>query len=323
MESLENTARAAKNNPFLPQGDRIVCAPDKAKLRLQLVGLGDVGGSLLTGLVLLGGGLIADIGIYDPDACRISRYEQEMNQILPPAPAPTPFVYPLAYQDLFCQCDGMIFTASAGVPPVGSGITDVRMYQLEKNQAILAPYGKLAAETGFTGWFFQVSDPVDLLCNVLKNAGVPKETIIGCGLGVMLARANYCARKHGITDFFTKGRVFGPHGIGLIVANDTGGGYDDRLSQALTRETLAANLSLRETGYKPYIAPGLSSGCITILKALAGDWFDGSVYMDGVFFGRRVRLTPSGIQGEPLPSEPALTRRIQETLALLSRQMRG
>ena len=285
-------------------------------LHLQLAGLGDVGGALLTGLVLLGGGLIEQIGVYDPDQRRVARYEYEMNQILPVSRS-APRVVALEKEHLFDACDGFLFAASAGVPPIGSGVKDVRMAQYEKNRSILRPYADLAVQKGYAGLFFQISDPVDRLCLTAAGAGFDADRIIGCGLGVMLARANYCARRRGIADFLAHGRVYGPHGNGLVVANDPGDGYDDALSRALTKEALAVNLAVRETGFKPYIAPGLSSGCITVLRALTGEWFDGAVHIDGTFFGCRARLAATGIEREALPEHPPLRRRIENTLHML------
>lgn len=287
-------------------------------LTLHLIGLGDVGGALLTGLMLLGGDLVGTVGIFDPDRARCFRYEQEMNQILPVGRR-RPRAVVLAREELFCGCDAFVFAASAGVPPLSSTVADVRMAQYEKNKGILLPYAERAAGADYNGLFFQVSDPVDPLCGVALNAGVPARRIFGCGLGVMLARADYCAKKRGVPDFLARGRVFGPHGQGLIVANDTGEGYDDALSRALTEETLRANLSVRATGYKPYIAPGLSSGAITILRALSGDFFDASAHEDGVFFGRRLRLTAAGAEREQAELHPLLTARIERTKRELKR----
>ncbi len=47
--------------------------------------------------------------------------------------------------------------------------------------------------------------------------GLLPEQVQGFGLGVMDARAAYWARQEGIP--FSHGRVYGPHGRGLVVAN--------------------------------------------------------------------------------------------------------
>lgn len=287
---------------------------NRSGLTLHLVGLGDVGGTLLTGLVLLGN-MFETIGIYDPDEKRVSRYEQEMNQVLP-VNGSKARVAALEKENLFDHCDVFAFTASAGVPPLGSGVSDVRMAQFAKNRSILEPYVETALRKGYSGLFMQISDPVDRLCQTAADAGFPREKIIGCGLGVMLGRADYYARLHGQTDFLVHGRVYGPHGEGLVAANDRGAAYDDVYSRQLTREVVSANLKVRETGFKPYIAPGLSSACLTILKAVRGEWFDGAVFQDGLFFGRRARLTENDVQCEDLPSNPQLFARIRESMQI-------
>ncbi|MEG1525439.1 MAG: lactate dehydrogenase [Clostridia bacterium] len=298
MESLHRI------EPVLPNG--------KIGRTLHLVGLGDVGGTLLTGLMLTCP-MLETIGIYDFDARRCARYEQEMNQILP-MDGRKPHVTVLQLEELFDGCDLFVFAASAGTPPVGTGVADVRMIQYEKNLGILRPYVEMAVRKGYAGLFLQMSDPVDQLCMQVMNVGLKPEQIVGCGLGVMLARADYCARKRGNTNFLVNGRVFGPHGNGLIVANDPKDGYDDEYSRALTQAVLQANLAVRETGYKPYIAPGLSSGCLSIRSLLSGTWFHGSFFdSGGIFWGCRARLTECGVERETIRLHPLLHARIEET----------
>ena len=82
----------------------------------------------------------------------------------------------------------------------------------------------------------------------------------------MNARAMYYARRDPrFASYLTEGRAFGPHGEGLIIANSIRH-YDDRLSRELTELTKHANLEMREMGYKPYVAPALSSGALSLLS---------------------------------------------------------
>ena len=287
-------------------------------LRLNVVGLGDVGGTFLTGLTLLGGETVRQIGIYDPNEALCARYEMELNQILPVSDAPMPRVTLCEKRDLF-DCDAFVFTASRGVPPVGAQ-GDVRMAQLEKNREMLKSYSRQARDARFSGLFFQVSDPVDLLARSVfwqtnrdngtaDFAGLLPEQIQGCGLGVMAARAAYYAGD------FSRGRVYGPHGEGLVAANDWGQGYDDALSQKLTALARSANVRVRELGFKPYIAPGLSSACISILQALRGQYHYGTAPIGGVCFGCRSRYTPYGLELERLPLAAQLRQRIAASYA--------
>ena len=266
-------------------------------LRLTLVGLGDVGGTLLTALKLLGDE-IDEIGIYDPYEPLIDRYCMELGQVLE---RPSPKIVRRAPEALF-DCDVFLFAASRGVPPVGAE-GDVRMAQFAGNRELLKKYTKQARDTGFSGLFCQVSDPVDLLCqcvyyqsNTDENGtfdgrGLRREQIVGFGLGVMAARAQYYARQRGLDP--EKIAAFGPHGAGLVIANDLEN-YDDELSRALTVQTVAANREVRALGFKPYIAPALSSACISLLNLLRGRPFYGAVPTDGVWFGTLAKRTERG-----------------------------
>lgn len=115
------------------------------RFRLNLVGLGDVGGALLTGLKLLGHD-VEQIGIFDPDEARMARYEMELNQVLPIDGRPLPKITCIGQDQLFA-CDALLFTASKGVPPLGQG-GDVRMAQYAANAALLAGYARAGQGPG-------------------------------------------------------------------------------------------------------------------------------------------------------------------------------
>ena len=223
--------------------------------------------------------------------------------------------------DLF-DCDIFLFTASKGVPPVGSNVKDVRMAQYAVNRDMLRDYACQARSSCFSGIFCQISDPVDHLArSVFLNSnrsktgsldfsGLLPEQIQGYGLGVMDARARYFAHKNSVD--FSSGAVFGPHGQELIVANDTGEKYDDVLSQKLTAETVTANLLVRDLGFKPYIAPGLSSAAVSILRTVTGQWHNGAVPMDGAYWGCQSRMTRYGPELLRRPLHPVLMKRMME-----------
>ena len=167
------------------------------------------------------------------------------------------------------------------VPPLTEKTGDVRMVQFEANRAMLSHYAKKARDCGFSGLFAQISDPVDPLARAVfldsnqdergnfDRNGLLPEQVQGYGLGVMHARAQYYAKKAGLDADAI--RAYGPHGTGLIVANAPGAGYDDALSKTLTEQAATANLRVRELGFKPYLAPGLSSACVSVLKTLRGE----------------------------------------------------
>lgn len=293
--------------------------------KINIVGLGDVGGTLLTGLRLLGGKYISEIGIYDRDKSKIARWEFEANQILSPNPSEEfPEVFELKDEDIF-DCDMFIFCVSKGVPTLGSKIIDVRLAQFEGNSKIVNQYARIAREEKFKGIFAVVSDPVDLLCksaflasnkNVLgefDSNGLFPEQIRGFGLGVMNARACYYAKKDpNLVHYLKEGRAFGPHGEGLIIA-DSIRNYDEAKSDKLTRRTQNANIELRQIGFKPYIAPALSSGSLSIISAIKGEWHYSSTFIGGTYIGARNRIINGETELEMLELNHDLFNKIQNT----------
>ena len=270
---------------------------------LTLVGLGDVGGTVLTALKLLGRE-IGEIRIFDFNEAQCRRYAMELNQVLPMG-EPRPVVTVCREEQLF-DCDLFLFTASRGVPPVGDQVTDVRMAQYEANRAMIAAYARLARAAHFQGLFCQISDPVDLLARAVyleSNRGeaghfdwqgLLPEQVQGFGLGVMAARARYYAPELGLDPDAI--RVYGPHGQGLVAANCPGEGYDPAVSERLTCLTREANPRVRELGFKPYIAPGISSAALSILQLLRGEYHCGAVPLGAAYFGCHSRFAKNGLE---------------------------
>ena len=206
---------------------------------------------------------------------------------------------------------------------------DSNMAQLEANKGIVAHYARAARAAGFKGLFMVLSDPVDQLCQAAYQAsnrneegawdglGLLPEQVQGYGLGVMTARAAYYARQdRRFASYLTEGRSFGPHGRGLLIANSVEH-YDDALSMELTEKTVTANLKMREIGFKPYVAPAVSSGAMQLLLTLRGQWHCGSVCLGGVWFGVRNRYTPHGLEVETLELPDALYARLRQPEEIL------
>lgn len=291
----------------------------KAAVRVHIAGLGDVGGTVLTGLFLKGGDCIEEIGIYDLNKALCARWEMELNQVAVPFQEQMhPVVYALDEKDLFA-CDVFVFCIARNVPAVVKENTDVRMAQFRGNAAIMETYAKAAADCHYRGLFLVVSDPVDLLCKTAllasKDGKYPlfPEQIQGCGLGVMNGRAIYYAKRMPeFAVYLKEGRVYGPHGKQLVVADSiVPGHYDDENSCRLTDLVVNANLEMRKLGYKPYIAPALSSAVYTILLIINGEWNYSACYLDGVYFGAKNRRTAFGIEWESTELPKILYERIR------------
>ncbi|BEP29760.1 lactate/malate family dehydrogenase [Helicovermis profundi] len=298
------------------------------KKKVNVLGLGDVGGILLVGLRLLGSDSIEEIGIFDLDKNKLNRWEAELNQIIDFNNLAMPKIKVLEEKDLF-NCHMFVFSASKSVPEVGSDIKDVREFQREANSKIISIYAKMARKRNFSGIFAVVSDPVDELCkvvyresnkdenNVFDYKGLLAEKIRGYGLGVMHGRSLYYADKMGVNS--TNIRVYGPHGKNLIVANDILN-YDEELSYKLTNKTIKANMDIREYGYKPFIAPAISSGALSIINTLSGNWHYSAIFAGGCYFGIKNRETQYGLEIERLKVDDKLYNRIKHSYMELSNE---
>lgn len=299
------------------------------KKRIHIAGLGDVGCNAAVTLRLMAGERISAIGIHDTNPKLISRLEIELNQILSPfSQISCPEVQPLSPENLF-DCDVFLVSAAAEVPAVGEEARgDVRMAQYEKNRAIVTAYAAQALRNDYHGLFGIVSDPVDLLCADAARFLHP-EQIQGFGLGVMFARAAYYAAKRSSSDprfsqFLQSGRAYGPHGSGLIAVNSIlPEHYDSAATQKLTNLAVGANISVRALGYKPYIAPGVSSVGLTLPEVIAGNWNDSARYLNGVFFGARNRITSGGTRWEKDPLPDDLFYRLRQSYRRLDKIMNG
>lgn len=324
MEKMEHRQIMWVNTQY-PNWQQILEKNHRDKWTINIVGLGDVGGILLTGLRLLGGDIVEKIGIYDINSNKVERWLMESGQILyPDENSVLPEVVYADKSSLF-DCDMFVFAVSAGVPPLSGTQSDVRMAQYEANGKIISEYARIARQKKFKGIFAVVSDPVDLLCKkafiesnrdskgVIDYEGLGPEQIRGYGLGVMRARAAYHARKMGLEHSFEKyGRAYGPHGKGLVIADNIEC-YDNNTSIMLTDKALNSNMEVRSVGFKPYVAPALSSGALSILATIRGQWHYSAVYLGGVYFGCRNRLNESGTELERLNMPTDLFERIKES----------
>ena len=326
---------------WLPQGLRAVnfdhprwremaaWQPAAGKKRVHILAIGDVGSTIAMGLKLLAGDTVDVIGICDINEAAVKRWEFELNQVTWPWQYDAMPAVEIVPQERLFDCDAFLFVASKGIPPVGSGVQDVRMAQFQANRALVELYARKAREDRFRGLFCVISDPVDPLSRaallasnrdengVYDGRGLLPQQIQGYGLGVMNARAAYSAKQDPrFADFLTEGRAFGPHGTGLVIANSVEH-YDDGLSRELTELALTANLKMRELGFKPYVAPALSSAALSVLLTLRGEWHYGSVCLGHMFMGVKNRYTAAGLETEDLPLPDALFRRLTETQDIL------
>ena len=303
--------------------------PKKGKWRINIVGLGDIGSNVLLGLKIMGGDYISEIGVYSTKSNMMERYEMELNQIYSinensPLYSGKPVIKTVD-KDSIMDCDMFVFCASSKVPSISAELGEDRTQQLAANKEILRKYINKARNMSFKGVFAIVSDPVEQLCkeaylmsNTDKNGnldykGMMPEQIQGFGLGIMYARALYYANKmKGENNFRENGRVYGTNGRGVVIANDIHN-YDEQISEDLTQKAADAKHMLKDLGFKPYIAPAMSSAVLSIISRIAGDYHYSSVYIDGAYLGIKNRASLSGIEVERVSMDDTLFNKIKKT----------
>jgi hypothetical protein len=330
LEHAIKEKRVISLNANYPNFLDIITQTHPKKWRINVVGLGDVGSTLLTGLRLLGHDVLSSLGIYDKDSKKIDRLKFELSQILScDGKENAMSIIPLKEEDLF-NCDMFVFCVSVGIPPIGKEQEDVRLVQFHGNRKVLKSYGQMARKAKFKGVFSVVSDPVDLLCkslfedsNINENGvmdfqGLAPEQIRGYGLGVMNGRAVYYSNlREDTKNYFKEGRAFGPHGEGLIIANSIEN-FSEDASDFLTQKTKTANLEVRAVGFKPYIAPALSSGALSILDTIKGNFHYSSNFIGGTYIGCKNKFINGCTENEILDLPDVLMNKLKDTCNLLN-----
>ena len=68
---------------------------------------------------------------------------------------------------------------------------------------------------------------------------------------------------------------------------------------------------MRALGYKPFIAPALSSGAHAIISMLTGEWHYSAQFLNGVYWGARNKRSRLGVQYEHLKLADNLKARLR------------
>jgi hypothetical protein len=311
--------------------ERLDWAPPE-QWNVSIVGLGRVGGTLLIALRSMGGEKIKKIGIFDTNEKSLSRWEQEANQIIDGSgDRRYPTVKILKSEEIF-QADLVICCISMGDSESEQGVKDIRKFQLEANSRIIDYYAQRARKNNFNGIFAILSEPVDLLCqnaffasNIneegeLDGKGLAADQIRGFGLGVMHGRTIYYAEQEvTLKHYLDKGRVFGPQGPGLVVIDDINH-YNREKSLYLTKKVLQANTELIKIGFKPYIAPAVASGALSLLNLMERKWHYSAGFLGEIFWGSRNRQTPVGLEWEQFYLTPELLEDLNDSYQSLKKQ---
>ena len=70
---------------------------------------------------------------------------------------------------------------------------------------------------------------------------------------------------------------------------------------------------MRALGFKPYLAPAVSSAAVSILQLVRGEAHYGAVPLGGAYFGCRSRMTRLGVELLREELHPALLAELERT----------
>ena len=255
--------------------------------KITILGLGNVGSTFLQALKLSDNREtgIEEINIYDNNENLLKRWEIEANQI-----TSLHTMHPkvtIREFDQLMDTDLIAFCVAKHVPEIGEEkSSEVRLSQFKANSKILSGYLDFAVKKNFKGIFVVISDPVDHLTRFAieyTKGKMDSQQFVGLGLGVMYARALYIAKKENTSDLW----ITGTHGDLVQVINDLEN-YDVKQSNTLSAKTNEMNLVIRNLGFKPYVAPALSSAFLSIKAMIKGQSFWGAVWNGNIVWGTKI-----------------------------------
>lgn len=285
--------------------------PSEKLNKIAIIGLGNVGSTLLQGLVLSDPSLsrIEEIIILDTNQALLKRWEVECNQINSPQtnhPKVT-----IGHTEDLSEVDMILFCVTSGVPKLGEEEkSDVRLSQFAGNSAILKSYLNSLMDAGYRGLFAVMSDPVDHLTRFALEYAKGKmdpSQFVGLGHGVMFARAHYLVPEKDKRYLWATGT----HGDLAFIIDDIRN-FNEKESVRLTRETISLNIRVRELGYLPYVAPGMSSGVLSVISLLNGQPFFGALWNGKMVWGSKI-IRKDGFWGWlPLGNDPRLSELLDE-----------
>lgn len=243
--------------------------------KVAVIGCGFVGST--TAYSLMQSKLFTDMVLIDVDT---NRAEGEALDISHGIPYYSPMnIYAGTYEDL-SDASIVIITAGANQKP-----GETRLDLVQKNVAIFKTIVPRIMEQGFDGIFLVVSNPVDILTQVVMElSGLPRERVMGSGTVLDSARLKYTlGHMLDVDPRHVHARIIGEHGDSELAvwsaANVSGIGINDffrlRGIENATEIRASVEESVRNSAYEIIekkratffgIAPSVTRICEAIVR---------------------------------------------------------
>ena len=243
--------------------------------KVAVIGTGFVGSTCA--FALMGSRLFSEMVLIDVDSARA---EGEALDISHGIPYYSPMnIYAGTYEDI-ADASIVIITAGANQKP-----GETRLDLVQKNTTILQGIVPAIMEQGFEGIILVVSNPVDILTQVVMEiSGLPKERVMGSGTVLDSARLKYMlGNTLDVDPRHIHARIIGEHGDSELavwsLANISGIHIDDffRLRGFSNPEEMRTNIenTVRNSAYEIIerkkatyfgIAPSVTRICEAIIR---------------------------------------------------------
>lgn len=279
--------------------------------KIAIIGLGNVGSTLLQGMVLSDSSLskVGEIIVLDTNQPLLKRWEMECNQIC--SPQTNHPIVKIGHTEDLPDVELILFCVTSGVPKLGEEEkTDVRLSQFAGNSSILKSYLNGLMDADYRGLFAVMSDPVDHLTRFAieyTRGKMEPAQFVGLGHGVMFARAHYLAPEKDKKHLWATGT----HGDLAFIIDDVRN-FNEKESARITGETISLNIKVRELGYLPYVAPGMSSGVLSVISLLNGQPFFGTLWNGKMAWGSKIIRKDNFWGWLPLGDDPRLRELLDE-----------
>ena len=296
------------------------------KRKIGIIGCGSVGMSYA--FALLTGGICNELVLIDVNRSRARGEAMDLSHGLAYSPEKMT-VYAGDYTDLL---DADLAVICAGGPHYRG---ETRLDLARRNADILEDIVPRIVDSGFSGIYIVVTNPVDVMSRVtLELSGAAPEKVIGSGTTLDSARLRFlCGRYFGIDPRNVHAYVVGEHGdsefvlwsSAMIATKSVKDIIDGSKGKYYFEDMLSIEEEVRRAAYsiieaKGSTCYGIASALIRVTKAIYGqeDVYIGTpciVNRDGIV--GHVRLNMTEEEREKLDSSCELLRRSYDGLKLL------
>lgn len=261
--------------------------PVDAPIQVGVIGIGSVGIALANELGRYN--LVQNVHLYNRTKQAVSGLAMDLNQSLKNGRSDV-YIAHDSVKDLFRRSSVVFLTYREKDSPVKNSSLPERWGRVDAHAKIMHEYAKLAAQAGFSGTTFVVTNPVDFLTFAFykssqKMSGEPQRTfqVYGVGLEGDLARAIFYGRNYDPSLTANDIRVYGNHADNFILDAP----LNDADLASLHSQVIDASREVRSHAIRTVFGPVAAA-----IRSFEAYLQDGSTHLsviqEGAYIGRKL-----------------------------------